>query len=100
VGPFYRYHEQTGADYFATFRAHRLSDVFHSSGFDLSAFHSHKYGITFRYSSLYGILRTQPLLEKKKILMLKYLEMRIGHCERTTGLKTNFVSLNLGFAFK
>lgn len=100
VGPFYRFHTQSGANYFAPIRIHTISEVFYTSDYDLSAFQSNKYGLTFRYSPLYGILRSKPLLEKQKTLVMKYLEFRLGHYQRTTGLKANFVSLNLGFSFK
>ncbi|MBK7425823.1 MAG: DUF3570 domain-containing protein [Saprospiraceae bacterium] len=52
MGPFYRYHRQTGSKYFAPFQTHLSTEIFYTSDYDLSAFESHKYGLTIRYSPL------------------------------------------------
>lgn len=100
LGPFYRYHTQTAANYFAPIRTHLSTEDFYTSDYDLSGFQSHKYGLSLRYSPLYGLLRSTPILDTEKILMLKYMEMRLGIYDRTTGLRATFVSLNFGFSFK
>jgi hypothetical protein len=100
LGPFYRFHTQNAANYFAPIRTHLSTEEYYTSDFDLSAFQSHKYGLNLRYSPLFGLLRSKPILTTEKILLLKYLETRFGFYERTTGLKAKFISLNLGFSIK
>ncbi len=99
LGPFYRYHTQTEADYFAPSRTHLSTDSFYTSDFDLSSFESHKYGLSMRYSPLYGVLRSRPII-KEKILMLKEIGVRMGSYQRTTGLSAMFLSFNLAFSIK
>ncbi|RZK92927.1 MAG: DUF3570 domain-containing protein, partial [Hymenobacter sp.] len=43
--PFYRYHTQTAADYFAPYLAHSVTNEFYTSDYDLSAFSAHKAGL-------------------------------------------------------
>lgn len=100
VSPFYRYHTQTAADYFAPYQAHLSTETFYTSDYDLSALSSHKYGLGIRYSPLYGLARSKPFLPSKRMFMIKYLETRGGYYQRSTGLKAFFVSLNVGFAVK
>lgn len=100
LGPFYRYHTQTAADYFAPIRTHLMTDTFYTSDFDLSAFDSHKYGFTLRYSPLYGILRSRLPVLSRELLMLKYIDIRLGQYHRTTGLQAKFLSINFGFSYK
>ncbi len=100
IGPFYRYHTQSGSKYFAPYKTHLVASDFYTSDYDLSTLDSHKYGLTIRYSPLYGILRSKEIIGINKVLMLKYLETRFGNYQRSTGLNAYFVSLNLGFSMK
>lgn len=100
VAPFFRYHVQTAADYFAPYQQHLSTEEFYTSDYDLSALNSQKFGLNFRYSPLYGLVRTKPFLPGKWVFMIKYLETRLGYYTRSTGLNAYFISLNLGFSAK
>ena len=99
VSPFYRYNTQTSADYFAPFEVHNSTDAFYSSDYDLSALSSHKFGLGFKYSPVYGISRAKVPLTKK-IFMFKSVELRSAYYKRSTGLNAFIVSLGLSFGIK
>lgn len=100
VSPFYRYHAQTAADYFAPYQQHLTSDIFYTSDYDLSGLTSHKYGLGLRFSPIYGLARSKPFLPSRRMFMIKYIESRGGYYKRSTGLTAFFISLNVGFAVK
>jgi hypothetical protein len=100
VSPFYRYHTQTGADYFAPYQEHLISDVFYTSDYDLSALQSQMMGIGFKYYPLYGLARSKPFLKSKRVFMFKYIELRAGYYQRSTGLTGMIGSINLGFGIR
>jgi len=97
VYPFYRYHTQSAADYFAPFEQHLSSDAFYTSDYDLSNLSSHKFGIGFRYAPLYGIGRAK-IPFTKRVFNLKYLQMRGSVYKRDTGLNGFSISLDLGMS--
>jgi hypothetical protein len=86
ITPFYRFYQQSGADYFAAYRVHTAADEFYTSNYDLSKFTSHFYGAGFRIAPPQGVFRIQRL---------NSLELRYGHYQRTTGLNSDIISLNL-----
>ena len=98
IGPYYRYHTQSAADFFAPFQAHVPTQVFYTSDFDLSDLHSHKVGMGFRYSPVFGILRGK--LGERKSLMLKYAELRGSYFSRSTDLSAVIIALGLGVIIK
>jgi len=100
VSPFYRYHTQTAADYFAPYQGHLSTEEFYTSDYDLSALSSHKYGLGFKYFPLYGLARSKPVFDSKRIFMIKYLELRGGYYQRSNGLTSFIASLNIGFSLK
>lgn len=100
VGPFYRYHRQSGSKYFAPYQSHLSTSDFYTSDYDLSSFESHKYGLTIRYSPLYGLLRSREIPVIKRNFIIKYLEARLGYYQRSTALNAYFISLNLGVSLK
>ena len=100
--PFYRYHQQTAAGYFAPFQEHSVKEEFYTSDYDLSAFTAHKTGLGLRYSPVYGIGRfympgknAQGL---PRVIRFKSLDLRYAHYQRSTDLTANIVSFDLGFA--
>ncbi len=97
--PFYRYHTQTAADYFAPFKVHTTAEQFYTSDYDLSALSSHKIGLGFGFSPLYGITRVKMPFSKKAWVMDK-LQVRTAYYSRSTGLNSFLVSLDLGFKIK
>ncbi|WP_347158671.1 DUF3570 domain-containing protein [Pontibacter chitinilyticus] len=94
--PFYRYHVQTAADYFAPYKQHHLSDAFYTSDYDLSAFNSNKVGLGVRYSPLYGISKFNWPLSGSNALF-KSIEIRGAQYWRSDGLHAFIISTDLGF---
>lgn len=94
--PFYRFHTQTAADYFAPYLEHSVADEFYTSDYDLAAFSAHKVGLGFRYSPLYGLGRFKTPFGGR-IAKLKALDVRYAHYRQSTGLTANIVSADLSF---
>ena len=94
--PFYRYHTQTAADYFAPYLAHSVSSEYFTSDYDLSAFSANKVGLGFRYAPLYGLSRFKVPFGTR-IAKFKSLDLRYGYYRQSTGLTANVVSANLAF---
>ncbi|MFK7981354.1 MAG: DUF3570 domain-containing protein [Saprospiraceae bacterium] len=95
VMPFYRYHTQTAADYFAPFKAHSVNETLYTSDYDLSELSSHKIGLGVRIAPVYGLARAKFF---KRGFQIKYLELRGAYYTRDTGLTGYSGSLNLGFS--
>lgn len=110
--PFYRYHTQTAAKYFAPFMEHSVSDTYFTSDYDLAALSANKVGLGLRYSPVYGIGRFHvpgknaqglPRVMRFKSLDLRYANyQQIGSSSYTVAnradLKANIISFDLGFA--
>lgn len=88
VSPFYRYYTQTGIDYFAPFEQHQLTDIYYTSNYDLSKFHSHFLGISTNIAPEKGVLGISNFASA---------EIRYGHYLRSTSLNSNIITLNLRF---
>lgn len=95
--PFYRYHFQTAADYFAPYKQHRLSANYYTSDYDLSRFDSHTFGLGLHWSPLYGISRFH-LFSKKGITVFRSIDLRYTHYRRSDGLIANLIGLDFGFS--
>lgn len=98
LSPYYRFHTQNAADYFAPFETHLSSDNFYTSDFDLSGLNSHKVGMGIRIAPLYGIGRMKWL--RKKTMQFKSLEFRTAYYKRSTGLNAVIGSVGLNFVIK
>jgi hypothetical protein len=92
--PFYRYHTQTAADYFAPYLAHSVFDEYFTSDYDLSAFSANKVGLGLRYAPLYGLGRFKLA---SRITKFKSVDLRYGYYRQSTGLTANVVSFDLSF---
>ena len=95
VYPHYRFHYQSAAKWFAPFRMHEVGATFYTSDFDLSGFHSHKFGLGIRYSPVYGIGRFR--VTPSKIGLLKEIELRASSYLRSDGLKASTLGLTISF---
>jgi len=93
--PFYRFHTQKAARYFAPFMGHDPAAVFYTSDFDLSAFQSHKLGGGFSITPLFGFLRGR--LSSRRILMLRALHARGAWYMRSDGLRAWTASVGLSW---
>lgn len=99
IAPFYRYHTQTAADYFKPFKEHSVNDVFYTSDYDLAALNSHSYGVGISYSRSGGIGKLPLPFKKRPSFMLKSIDLKYAHYDRSTGLKGNIISIGFGFEF-
>jgi hypothetical protein len=88
VTPFYRFYQQGATRYFAPYGVHSAIDTYYTSNYDLSGFNSNFFGAGFRIAPPQGILRIQRL---------NSLEVRYGHYQKTTGMNSDIISLNLKF---
>lgn len=86
ITPFYRFYQQSAVDYFAPYQVHTTANTYYTSNFDLSKFNSNFYGAGFRIAPPGGIF---------KIQRLNALELRYGHYQKTTGMNSDIISLNL-----
>lgn len=100
VSPFYRYHNQTAANYFGAYQSHDVGSEFYTSDFDLSNLTTHKYGLGLSYDPLFGISRFKGVIRKKKITMLKSIGFRYAYYHRSDGLKANVFTLGLNFTLQ
>lgn len=99
VSPFYRYHTQTAADYFAPYAAHTSAEDFYTSDYDLAALDSHKVGVGIGYVPLYGIGRIQVPYTRQLVVFDK-LQFRSAYYQRSTGLHSALFSIDLGFKLR
>lgn len=98
ISPFYRYHTQTASKYFAPYKTHFSTSEFFSSDYDMSALSSHKIGLGFRYSPLYGIGRFKtPFAKGRKITLFDGVDFRVAYYSRSDGLSAFLLSLGLDF---
>jgi hypothetical protein len=88
ITPFYRFYQQTAADYFAPYQVHTAANEFYTSNYDLSKFNSNFFGAGLRIAPPQGVF---------KLKHFNSLEVRYGHYQKTTGMNANIVSMNLGF---
>lgn len=86
LSPFYRYNKQTGTRYFAPYGEHDPSSPYFTSDYDLSTLNSDFYGAGLRIAPPHGVFGWQHL---------NMLELRYGHYNRSTGLVSNIITLNL-----
>ena len=87
ITPFYRFYQQTAADYFAPYQAHSNTEEFYTSNYDLSQFKSHFFGAGFRIVPPEGIFHWHHF---------NSLEMRYGHYQKTTRMHANIISMHIG----
>ena len=93
--PFYRYHTQTAATYFAPHLAHSVAETYFTSDYDLAAFSAQKLGMGLRYSPVYGIGRFRAF--GGRVAKFKALDLRYAQYWQSTGLTANLFSVDLSF---
>ena len=86
VSPFYRYYTQSAVNYYAPYKAHKVSEQFYTTDDDLSPFSSNTVGIGFRMAQPGGVF---------SIKHLNALELRFAHYDRNDGLNSNILTLSL-----
>ncbi len=88
VSPFYRYYTQTAVKYFAPYEKHTAQDVYYTSNYDLSKFHSSFLGAGVRWLPPQGVFGLQHF---------NMIELRYGHYKKNIDMQSNIISLNLRF---
>ncbi len=88
ISPFYRFYQQSAADYFAPFQAHSIADINYTSNYDLSKFVSNFFGAGVRMAPPSGVFH---------FIHFSSLELRYGHYQKTTGMNANILSLHTAF---
>ena len=86
--PFYRFYQQTAADYFAPYAIHTANDKYYTSNYDLSKFNSHFFGAGIRMAPPSGVFNIQHL---------NSLELRYGHYQKNIDMNANIISLHIKF---
>ncbi|MEZ4774175.1 MAG: DUF3570 domain-containing protein [Bacteroidia bacterium] len=95
--PFYRFHIQSSARYFSEYGQHLITEDYYTSDFDLSAFHSHKYGLGMSFSPVYGIVKFQQ--KNGRTGQLKSIDLRYATYSRSDGLSAFMIGADIGFNF-
>lgn len=90
IYPTYRFYYQTAADYFYEKEVALSTLDFYTSDYDLSKYHSHQYGLGFRYRDIFTRAR---LLR----LGLKAIDLRVANYDRSDGLNAFIISLGTTF---
>ena len=88
ISPFYRYYDQTAADFFAPYAVHTAQDKFYNSNYDLSKFSSSFMGAGLRVAPPSGVFCNKHLA---------MLELRYGHYTKSVDLNADIISLNIKF---
>jgi hypothetical protein len=88
VAPFYRYYTQNAIRYFAPYKENAPTDLYYSSDYDLSDFHSNFFGTGFRIVPPKGIFGDPHW---------NMIELRYGHYKRSDGFHADVISMNLKF---
>ncbi|MEO1434870.1 MAG: DUF3570 domain-containing protein [Bacteroidota bacterium] len=97
IYPAYRFYTQTANNFFLPFGLHDPAVRFHTSDFDLSAFHSHRYSVGVRFSPL-GVLGI-PRLPADARLQFRQMSAQVAWYLRSDGLRAFIVSSNFSFSF-
>ncbi|MEO9211193.1 MAG: DUF3570 domain-containing protein [Ginsengibacter sp.] len=88
ITPFYRFYQQSAVKYFEPYMMHTAADMYYTSNYDLSKFNSNFFGAGFRIAPPNGVFKIQHL---------SALEVRYGRYQKTTGMNSNIISMNLKF---
>jgi len=99
IFPFYRYHTQSAADYFAPYGEHTLDQTYYTSDYDLAQLSSHSYGAGLSYAPAGGITKMKVPFTKKGITM-KSIDLKYSHYTRSPDLRADIVSLGISFSIK
>ena len=86
--PFYRFYQQTAADYFAPYKIHTSTELYYTSNYDFSNFNSHFFGAGFRMAPPAGVFKLEHV---------NSMEIRFGHYQKNIEMNANIISLHLKF---
>lgn len=94
--PFFRFHNQVEADYFAPYGENDNLDEFYTSDYDLSGFSSSQYGLGIRYYPFEAISSFGLPFSNSRI-SLKKIELRGSQYSRDDGLDAFNIALGMSF---
>lgn len=97
--PFYRYHTQTGADFFAPSGQHQLGEEYFTSDYDLSAISSQKFGAGLKFAPVLGISKMKKPLFKRQAYF-ESIDVRYARYRRSDGLHAWLITGQLGFRLR
>ena len=100
VYPFYRYHTQTGVDYFKEFGQFTGQEEFYTADYDLGNISSQKFGLGLTINPLYGIFKVGSIGKKPYFNALKSIDLRYAYYVRSDGLKANMATFGLNFRIR
>ncbi|WP_121068871.1 DUF3570 domain-containing protein [Maribacter vaceletii] len=90
VYPFYRFYNQTAANYFAPYNEHLSTSAFYTSDYDLSKYTANQYGIGVTYTDIFTNFQVWRF-------GLKSIDLKYNNYQRDSGLKASIISA--GFKF-
>ncbi len=95
--PFYRFHWQSAAKWFAPYGQHDGSLPYYTSDFDLSGLSSQKAGVGLSLYPVYGLGRIR--LGPGRVAVWEQLDLRYAHFFRSDGLRANSWSGGMRFSW-
>jgi len=90
IAPMYRFYTQTQATYFAPYNQHVSTEIYYTSDYDLSAFHSSQIGGSISYTDLFTTFKIGSF-------GLKNIDLRYNRYTRSDLLTANIVSFSVKF---
>ncbi len=99
IYPHVRYHTQSASKYFQPYKEHSQQDVYYTSDYDLSNLNSLSYGIGLSYSPPNGLARVKLPFKRRPEFIVKSIDLKYSHFDRSNGLRADIVSLGLSFSF-
>lgn len=98
IYPFYRFHTQTAADYFAPYNTLTSNEqLYYTADYDLSALQTHKMGIGFGIQPANGLFRTKDKNNNGRSLMMSALDFRYAYYTRNDGLTGHIFTAGMKF---
>ena len=85
IGPFYRYYQQNGANYFGPYKSLAANSIYYTSDYDLSTCSSNFGGLSGRYN----------IMKSYGKVALNSIDFRAGYYQRSDGLKSYVLTIGL-----
>ncbi len=95
VYPMYRYHTQSGSEYFLPYKQHTLDRQYYTSDYDLSSLSSHSVGVGLSIAPSAGLARIKVPFTRQSSIVISGVDLKLSHYMRSTGLKANIISVGV-----
>ena len=99
IAPHIRYHQQSASKYFKGFKEHDSAATYYTSDYDLSGLSSISYGLGISYSPVNGLAKIKLPFKNRPAFVVKSIELKYSHFDRSNGLNADIISLGLRFSF-